>query len=334
MAVTGHDANRLPILHYRLRRGVSLVTEADTRPPLARFWAPRYWPTWALWLALRAAARLRFETQLKLGRRVGPWLGRFKKRQAKAARKNLSICFPELSAREREALLRRHFQAVGISFFEMAMGWFLPADELRRLVRVEGKQHLDAALARGKGALLVGAHFTPLEVCVAILQDVSPRTSTLYRPQRNAMMDAMIHRGRSRFAQTQIPRDNVRALLRRLRANDTVAYMPDQTNLGNQSTLLPFFGEPAVTNIAVAKLAKISGASVMPFFFLRRADDSGYDVSIGAPFDNFPSNDVAQDTLRWVELLEAHIRRAPEQYLWLYKKFKRRPPPLPNLYAD
>jgi len=297
-----------------------------------RFWRPRYWPTWALWLALKWAAKLSYPAQLRLGRSLGPWLQRIKKRQARIARKNLAVCFAELSVEQREALLRRHFEAVGISFLEMSIGWFAPRETLRRLVHVEGKQHLDNALEKGKGALLVAAHFTPLETCVAIMADISARTSTLYRPQRNAMMDSIIYRGRSRFAHVQIPRDNVRALLKRLRANDTVLYMPDQTYLGNQSALLPFFGELAVTNIVVPKLAKISGAAVLPYFFLRRADGSGYDVTIGAPFENWPTEDPSADMLRWVAALEQHIRRAPEQYLWLYKKFKSRPAPLPDLY--
>jgi KDO2-lipid IV(A) lauroyltransferase len=148
------------------------------------------------------------------------------------------------------------------------------------------------------------------------------------------MMDVMIQRGRSRFADTQIPRDNVRMLLKRLRQNDIVLYMPDQTYLGNQSALLPFFGETAVTNIATSKLASISGAIVLPMLFSRRADDKGYVVKIGAPLDNFPSDDPAADTLRLVEILEAHIRRVPEQYLWLYKKFKARPAPYPDLYRN
>src|SRR6185436_18132046 len=136
------------------------------------------------------------------------------------------LCFPELSAEERGALLRRHFEAVGMSFVEMGVGWFTPIDRLLKRVDVVGREHLDRALARGKGALLFTAHFTTLEVGVAVLEALTPNASCMYRPQRNAMMDMMIRRGRHRFAREQIPRDNVRALLRNLRDNYDVFYLP------------------------------------------------------------------------------------------------------------
>ena len=219
-----------------------------------------------------------------------------------------------------------------MSFVEMGIGWFMPIEQLLERVAVHGREHLDQALARGRGVLLFGAHFTTLEVGFAVLEEIAPRVSCMYRPQRNAMMDVMIRRGRHRFAKEQIPRDNVRALLRTLRENYVVAYLPDQTYLGRQSELLPFFGEPAVTNTATSKLASITGATVLPYFF-RRLPNGDYRVDIGAPLDDFPSEAAAHDAKRLFALLEDYIRLAPEQYLWLYKKFKGRPAPLPDVYA-
>ena len=115
-------------------------------------------------------------------------------------------------------------------------------------------------------------------------------------------------------------------------SNYTVGYMPDQTYLGNQSELLPFFGEPAVTNTATSKIAAISGAAVLPYFF-RRLPTGDYRVDIGAPLADFPSESQTHDTQRLFGLLEDYIRLAPEQYLWLYKKFKGRPAPFPDPYA-
>jgi KDO2-lipid IV(A) lauroyltransferase len=243
------------------------------------------------------------------------------------------LCFPERSAAERSTLLDQHFEAVGMSFVEMGIGWFTPLDQLLERVTIVGREHLDQAAAKGSGTLLFSAHFTSLEVGVAVLEALAPNCSCMYRPQRNAMMDMMIRRGRSRFAKEQIPRDNVRALLRNLRDNYTVAYMPDQTYLGTQSALLPFFGEPAVTNTATSKLAALSGATVLPYFF-RRLPGGGYQVDILPALDSFPSDDTAADTRRLVALLERYILLAPEQYLWLYKKFKGRPAPLPDAYAN
>ncbi len=299
---------------------------------LAPFRAPRYWPTWALLAFMQLAAKLPPRLQLRLGRALGGLLKRVKRREQRVARRNIELCFPELSVAEQARLLDRHFEAVGMSFVEMGIGWFTPIDRLLERVAVHGREHLDAAFAAGRGALLFTAHFTTLEVGVAVLEALAPRASCMYRPQRNAMMDVMIRRGRHRFAKEQIPRDNVRALVRNLRDNYAVCYLPDQTYLGKQSELLPFFGEPAVTNTATSKLAAISRTTVLPYFF-RRLPDGSYRVDIGPPLEDFPTDSATSDTVRLFGLLEQYIRLAPEQYLWLYKKFKGRPPPHADVYA-
>jgi KDO2-lipid IV(A) lauroyltransferase len=301
---------------------------------LYRFRAPRYWPTWVLLGVMRLSAGLPAAWQLGIGSGLG-WLFRvLQGREVRIARKNLEICLPELSAAERERLLKRHFRSVGLSVVEMGIGWFMPIDKLRRRVRILGLEHLEAALAKGNGALLLTAHFTPIEIGVGVLEDTPYTVSSLYRPQRNAMMDYLILRGRARFAARQIPRDNVRMLIRRLKQNEAVLYMPDQTYLGNQSALIPFFGEPAMTNIATSKIARISGAPVLTYWFRRNPDDRSYTVEIGAPLEDFPGDDPVADTKRIVALLEQQIRKTPEQYLWVYKKFKRRPASFGDIYAD
>jgi len=282
---------------------------------------------------MQVSARLPPALQLKLGASIGRLFRLLKRRELEIARTNLAICFPELDRAAREALVRRHFRSVGLSVVEMGIGWFVPIGKLRRRVEIRGLEHLEAALARGRGALLVTAHFTPIEIGVGVLEGFPGKVSSLYRPQRDAMMDALILRGRRRFASTQIPRDNVRMLIRLLRQNEAVLYMPDQTYLGNQSALIPFFGEPAMTNIATSKVARISGAPVMPYWFRRKADERSYEVEIGAPLENFPTDDAVADTARLVGLLEARIRETPEQYLWVYKKFKRRPAGYADPYA-
>jgi KDO2-lipid IV(A) lauroyltransferase len=288
---------------------------------------------WALLGFIYCAAKLPPAWQLAVGRRFGRLLRRVKRRQERIARRNIELCFPHLGAAEQRELLDRHFEAVGMSFVEMGVGWFTPIDRLLQRVEIHGREHLERALSRQRGVLLVGGHFTALEVGFAVLEALTPRVSTMYRTQRNAMMDVLIRRGRHRFAKLQIPRDNVRALLRALRDGYAVGYLPDQTHLGNQSELLPFFGEPAVTNTATSKLAAISGAAVLTYFF-RRLPSGDYRVDIGEPLAGFPSESPTRDTERLFGLLEDYIRLAPEQYLWLYKKFKARPAPFPDAYAD
>ena len=299
---------------------------------LAPFWGPRYWPTWVVLGCMHVASRLSSAWQLRVGRWLGRLLRLVKKRQEHVAQRNIELCFGHLTAAEQRELLDRHFEAVGMSFVEMGIGWFTPIERLLERVSIHGREHLERALADGSGVLLVGGHFTTLEVGFAMLEALTPRASCMYRPQRNAMMDVLIRRGRYRFAKHQISRDNVRALVRTLRDGYAVGYLPDQTYLGNQSELLPFFGEPAVTNTATSKLAAISGAPVLPYFF-RRLPSGDYRVDIGPPLADFPSESPTRDAQRLFGLLEDYIRLAPEQYLWLYKKFKSRPAPLPDAYA-
>jgi Kdo2-lipid IVA lauroyltransferase/acyltransferase len=306
---------------------VSLPNELS----LAPFWGPRYWPMWVLLGCMHTVARLPSAWQRRVGLGFGRLLRHFKKREERVARRNIALCFRELGAEEQRELLDRHFDAVGMSFVEMAIGWFTPIERLLERVSIHGREHLERAQAKG-GVLLVGGHFTTLEIGFGVLEALTSRASCMYRPQRNAMMDVMIRRGRHRFAKHQIPRDNVRALIRTLRNGYAVGYLPDQTYLGNQSELLPFFGEPAVTNTATSKLAAISGATVLPYFS-RRLPSGDYRLDIGAPLADFPSDSPARDAQRLFGLLEDYIRLAPEQYLWLYKKFKGRPPPFPDPYA-
>jgi KDO2-lipid IV(A) lauroyltransferase len=269
---------------------------------------------------------------MRLGRVLGRILGRIRIRERRVAERNLEVCFPELSAADRKKLLERHLESLGLSLVEMAIGWFAPLATLERIVAVRGRDNLDAALARGQGVILVTAHFTPLEVGVAIIESFGVRCGGMYRPQGNSMLDALILRGRGRFMREQIARDNVRAAIRHLKSNGVLLYLPDQTYLGNQSALVPFFGEPALTNIATSKLARLSGATVLTYFFRRLPDNSGYVVDIDV-LDGFPSADAIADTHRLGVALERYIRIAPEQYLWTYKKFKYRPAPLRDLYA-
>ena len=301
--------------------------------PLWRYWGPRYWPVWLLWVWLKLMGWLPFPMQIRVGKRLGRMLMPLLPRHRHAAERNLAVCFPDLESADRHALLVKHFEAFGASLSEMALGWNASIERLKPIVRVEGREHLEAAMERGKGTILFMAHFTCLEVGVAILEDICTSCGCMYRPQRNAMFDALILRGRSRFAQQQIEKNNVRGLLKALRDNMAIAYLPDHTYGGSQSELLPFFGEPAQTNTATSKLARLSGAAVLPYFFRRRADDSGYVVEIMPPMPDFPTDDAAADTLRLVELLEQSIREAPEQYAWTYRKFKGRPKSYPDVYA-
>jgi KDO2-lipid IV(A) lauroyltransferase len=154
----------------------------------------------------------------------------------------------------------------------------------------------------------------------------------MYKWQRNPVMNKVMNRGRGRYFATLFAKDNVREMLRSLRDNAVVWYASDQSYGGKGSVLLPFFTELAMTNTAIGRIARASGAVVLPYF-CRREDDGRYVMSIGAPLEGLPSGDEVADTRRLTQCLEDYIRLCPEQYWWIHQRFKGRPAPLPDLYA-
>lgn len=217
--------------------------------------------------------------------------------------------------------MRHHFEALGCAVFETGLVWWGADSRLNRWVRIEGADNLAAALQLGKGAILLSAHFTCLEMGARALTIHTP-TSIMYMEPRNPLVAEFARRSRGRHAVQAIASDQVRDILRSLSRNLTVWYAPDQRYTEKMSAIVPFFGHPAATNVATSRLARISGAPVLPYFPERLAGGAGYVMRIGAPLEHFPSDDSVADALRFHELIEAHVRRCPEQYLWTYKRFK------------
>lgn len=294
---------------------------------------PRYWPTWLLWSAMRLTHRLPLRWHRRIGSILGTVLRCVFVKQRHVANINLALCFPHLDDAQRKQLLRAQFASLGMSFSEMGIAWFSPIERIRALIEVHGMENLRRALDSGRPVLLWAAHFSCIEVGVRILQDLVPRCAAMHNTAENPLLDAMHIAGRSRFADELIPRNGIRRLLSRLKDGYTVVYVPDQTHVGNQSEMLPFFGVPAATNTATSKLATRANAHVLTYFCRRLPNDAGYRVDIGPPLPGIPSADSIDDTRRLFAALEDYIRIAPEQYIWTYKKFKRRPAPYPDPYA-
>jgi len=297
-----------------------------------RFLAPRFWPIWILQWWMKFAALLPYPYQIIIGKRLGRIGFYISAKKRRIVKRNLEICFPELSDVEQKKLLIKHFEAMGAAFSEMGLGWYSSTERLLNLIQVEGLEHLEEARKKGKGIIVLCAHFTTLETSTSILGELFPGLKTVYSPQSNEMIDAMIYQGRQRLAKQQISKDNIRAMVRELRNNGVVGYLADLVTEGSNSALIPFFTEPAITTTTVSKLAKITDATVLTYFFTRLPGKTGYVVNIGAPLSNFPTDDVIADTRRLVERLEDYIRRAPEQYMWTYRRFKGRPDPYPDVY--
>jgi KDO2-lipid IV(A) lauroyltransferase len=296
---------------------------------LARFWKPRHWPAWALWLWMRLNAALPLRVALAIHRPLGKALYRLSPKMRRVVQRNLEICFPNLDSAAVEALAKRQFEALAMSIPECAAAWF--GRDVPGRFEIIGVEHLDAAVARGKGALLYTGHFTPLDICGAAFKRLVPHYAAMVSPRSSPVIDEMQRRGRARNSHEIISSDSVRSLLKSLKRNGVVWYAPDLAY--REGELMPFFGEPAMTNIATPKIARMSGATVLPYQYRRIEGSARYEIRIYAPLDAFPSDDSVGDTRRLATFLEQFIRDAPEQYQWIHKRFRWRPPELPDPYS-
>lgn len=303
------------------------------RRPLRSYWQPRFWPLWVAVALLRASCWLPYRWQMALGRTLGRLGHRFAGSRRAVARRNIGICFPELSPADRNDLALRHFEALGCSLMEWALGRWASNGKLQRLTRLDGVEHVREAMAGGRGVILLSAHFTALEISGRVFAMNVPPFDIVYRPFRNPMTTELIASGREMSGRKVIDKNDIKEMIRSLRAGIAVWYAPDQAYSQKQSALIDFFGEPAMTNIATTTLAKLGNAVAVPFF-PRRLPEGGYVVDILPPIAGLPSGDAAEDARRYVALLEAQIRKCPEQYYWVHRRFKNRPAPLPDAYAD
>ncbi|MCU0759207.1 MAG: LpxL/LpxP family Kdo(2)-lipid IV(A) lauroyl/palmitoleoyl acyltransferase [Steroidobacteraceae bacterium] len=299
--------------------------------PPPRLLLPQHWPTWLAAGLLWLLAKLPYPTMLKVGGALGALAYRLPLPQRRVARRNLALCLPELPEAQRERILRAHFRSVGITLCETALIWYGPTAKVLSLVHFDGLEHVDRLRAQGRGVILLAAHFTTLEISAGMFT-LTRDAYAVYKPSKNALVTWLFETRRGAVSEGMISRDDIRAMIRVLKAGGIVWYSPDQAFRGKGAEMVPFFGLPVATNTATSRLAKLTGAAVLPYFSERLPGDAGYRVSIGAPFDDFPSADAVADTLRFHRLIETQVRRVPEQYLWLHKRFKGLSADYPDFY--
>jgi Kdo2-lipid IVA lauroyltransferase/acyltransferase len=299
----------------------SLSGAAARQPRWGRLLSPRYWPTWAGLGVLWLLSFLPFWLQLAAGTTLGAALRRLPVRFVRIARRNIDLCLPELGAAARRRLLNRHFASLGIALLEIATAWWWPAARLQKISRLEGIEHLQQAIARGRGAILLTAHFTPLEIGGRILAAATP-VNIIYRPTKNEALAYVLGRCRCRHGGHAIPRDDIRAMVAALKNNECVWYAPDQSYRKKGAEMVSLFGIPAATNTATSRIARMTGAAVLPFFVERLPGLGGYRAVIQPALENFPSESPSADAERFHRLIEAQVRAVPDQYLWIHRRFK------------
>ena len=293
--------------------------------------APRYWATWLGLGVLRTLEMLPFAAQRHVGSGIGALIRRLPLAYVRIARRNIQLCMPALSPRDQDDLLGRHCQSLGMALCETADTWWSSNRRVNALAEIQGLEHLQAAFAKGRGAIMIGGHFTTIEIATRILGTVVP-LNVVYRPMKNQVLSHTMFESFSRHGKP-IPHDDIRTMIRALKNNEAVWYAPDQSYRNKGAAMVNFFGIPAATTTATSRLARISGAAVLTYFPERLPGTAGYRVVIGPAFENFPGEDVICDVERFNRLLEAQIRRIPEQYLWVHRRFKGLSADYPDYYG-
>lgn len=293
---------------------------------------PLHWGQWLTLGVMWLMARLPLGAAMGLGDRLGGLAYLLFRERRRVVERNLELCFPDMDAAERRALVRRNFRYLGRGLTETALSWFGGAEVDRIPFQVEGFENLERAQADGTPVILLSGHFMSVELAARLVGH-QVHMGVIYKPMnRRPVFDrAMLH-GRSRTLAAVLPREDIRGIVRTLKRGTPVWYAGDQDYGRRHSVFAPFFGVPAATITALTRLTRMSGARVVPLFFHARTNGPGYRVVFEPALEDFPSGDEVEDATRMNQVLERAIRQHPEQYLWIHRRFKRQPDRATNLY--
>lgn len=239
---------------------------------------------------------------------------------------NLRLCFPEYTVMQRQQILKRHFYHMALLLLEYGRNWYAKPQVLKEMVRYHYKNHLDEALERGEKVILLYPHFTAFEAAVYALNQDVPLIS-VYSHQKNKQLDEQILRGRHRYNNVFLigRTEGLRSIIRQIKTSHApFLYLPDQDFGAKDSIFASFFGVPTATIAGLSRIAKMTGAKVIPIVPYRAADGK-VDLWFYPAWENFPSEDVLVDVQRMNDFIEERVRECPEQYFWLHKRFKTRP---------
>jgi KDO2-lipid IV(A) lauroyltransferase len=288
---------------------------------------PKYWPSWLgilLWYLI--CNLLPFPVQIWLGKQLGYLLYRCNIDRTRVARVNIDRCYPHLSEAQRESLLRHTMESTAIGIFESGAAWFWPRWRFVNKYRIEGLEHLEKCANSNTGVLLMGLHFTPIEIGAAFLNQ-RVAIAGFYRPHKNPVYEYIQALGRIKHNRKSqvIANDDVRKIVKALRSGVSVNYAPDQDYGRRRSVFAPFFGIQTATVKAPAQLAQAGRAEIIPWVCSRTSDYGQYVIKIYPPITDELTGDDLQNAKVINDFAEARIRDNPEQYLWVHRRFKTRP---------
>lgn len=288
------------------------------------FFLPQYWLVWLAVFFLYSLSWLPFKWQLGLGRGLGRVLSRLAPKRRRIAERNLELCFPDMPLSERQALVTKNMENTGIAMLESGMAWWWPNWRVQKHMTIEGYEHIEQALAKGNGVLLLMAHFLHLEMAARVLGETHPAVG-FYRPHNNPLMEYFQYHGRCRSNKYLIGKRDVKGLIRALNDNELCVYLPDQDYGRNRAEFVPFFAvAETATTTGTLLFASASRCQTIALVSFRNADNSGYTLRFLPAFNDFPSESPKADVTRVNQWVEQAVLNAPEQYMWLHRRFKTR----------
>lgn len=293
---------------------------------------PRYWFIWIGIGFLYLVVLLPYPVLYYLGCGLGRLSMRFLRRRVEVARRNLELCFPAMPEPEREAMVVRNFESVGMGLIETGMAWFWPDWRISKWFHVRGLEHIEKAHQEGKGILLIGMHFLTLELGARIFGIHNPGIG-VYRPNDNALLNWLQTWGRMRSNKSMLDRHDLKGMIRALKNGDIIWYAPDHDYGPKSSVFVPFFGVDKAASTKGSYLLIRSGhPAVIPFVPRRLPHGKGYEMVILPEEKAMPLDDEAATAARMNKVVENGVLMAPEQYMWLHRRFKTRPSGEPPLY--
>lgn len=293
---------------------------------------PRYWLTWLGIAILYLVVLLPYPVIYRLGTVLGRIAMHVMKHRVHIVTRNLALCFPEMTEQARATLVRKNFESVGMGLLETGMAWFWPDWRIARWFTVTGLEHLQPLRAEKRGVLLIGLHFLTLELGARIFGMHNPGIG-VYRANDNKLIDWLQTWGRMRSNKSMLDRKDLKGMIRALKQGEIIWYAPDHDYGPCSSVFVPFFAmESAATTSGSYLLAKVAKPAIVPFVPRRREGGIGYELIIQPAELSVPLDDEAT-TATWMNaLVEQNVLLAPDQYMWLHRRFKTRPEGEPALY--
>lgn len=305
---------------------------APTRCFKASFLHPRYWLTWFGLGVLFLLVQLPYPVMYRLGVWLGRTSMRFLKRRVSITRRNLQLCFPDMDSAVLERKIVSNFESLGMGLLETGMAWFWSDARVRRWFDVSGLQYLKLAQQNQQGVLVIGVHFMSLELGGRAMGLCQPMMA-MYRPHNNKAMEFVQTWGRMRSNKAMLDRKDLRGMVHALKRGEAVWFAPDQDYGPRGSVFAPLFAVPqAATTSGTFMLARLAKPALVSVVLVRKDKAAGYDLVIQPALRDYPIDDELAAAAYMNRVVEKEIMRAPEQYLWLHRRFKTRPEGAPSLY--